>query len=53
MLYYGIWIHDYVLRPIIWLSSYNSENIKFKITIADFIQDQNETSVLLLQNAQQ
>jgi len=53
MLYNGIGIYDYVFRPIIRLSSGNSESITFKITIADFIQDQNEISVLLLQNAHQ
>jgi len=42
-----------VFRPIVWLSSGNSENMNFKITIADFIQDQNEITVILLQNAHQ
>jgi len=48
MLYYGIWIYDYVFLSMIWLSSGNSEHTKFKITIADLIQDQNEVSALLL-----
>lgn len=31
------WIYGYTFRPIRWLSSGNSDNVKFKITIANFI----------------